>query len=61
VTLVLKAKWDLLELLVRTVAQDLPAHREPVDSLELWDSPDPREQLVSLEKVVRRDWVELLV
>lgn len=59
--LVLKAKWDLLELLVRTVAQDLLAHREHVDSLELWDSLDPREQLESLESLVKRDLVELLV
>lgn len=33
------------EVLVRTVAQDPPAHREPVVSLVSWDSPDQREQL----------------
>lgn len=33
------------ELLVKTVAQDPPAHREPVVSLVSWDSPDQREQL----------------
>lgn len=60
-TLVLKAKLDLLELLVRMVAQDPQAHREPVDSLVSWDSPDPREQLVSLASLERKDWVELLV
>lgn len=60
-TLVLKEKWDLLELLVRTVALDLLVHREHVDSLELWDSLDLREQLESLESLARRDLVELLV
>lgn len=60
-TLVLKAKLDLPEVLVRTVAPDPPAHREPADSLESWDSPDPREQLASLASLERKDWVELLV
>lgn len=60
-TLVLKAKLDLLAVLVRTVAQDPPAHREPVDSRVSWDSPDPREQLVNLASLERKDWVELLV
>lgn len=60
-TLDLKEKWDLLEVLVRTVALDLLALREHVDSLELWDSLDPREQLESLESLARRDLVELLV
>lgn len=59
--LALKAKLDRLELLVRTVAQDPPAHREPVDSLVSWDSPDPRERPVSLASLERKDWVELLV
>lgn len=61
VMLVLKAKLDLLELLVRMVAQDPPAHRVPVDSLVSWDSPDPREQLVSLASLVRKDCLELPV
>lgn len=60
-TLVLKAKLDLLELLVKTVAQDPPAHREPAVSLVSWDSPDPREQLASLASLERKDWVELPV
>lgn len=60
-TLVLKAKWDPLVLLVRMVAQDPLAHREPVDSLESWDSPDLREQLVRLASLVRKVWVELPV
>lgn len=60
-TLVPKAKLDLLELLVRTVAQDPLAHREPVDNLESWDSLDLKEQLVSLASLVRRDCLELLV
>lgn len=60
-TLVLKAKLDLLEVLVRMVVQDPLGHREPVDSLALWDSPDPREQLVKLASLERRDCLELLV
>lgn len=60
-TLVLKEKLDLLELLVRMDVQDPPAHREPVDSLVSWDSPDPREQLVRVANLERRDWLELQV
>lgn len=60
-TLVPKAKLDLLDLLVRTVAPDPPAHREPVDSLVSWDSPDLREQLVSPASLERKDWEVLLV
>lgn len=56
-----KAKLDLLEHLVRMVVQDPPAHREPEDSLESWDFLDPREQLVNLASLVRKDWLELLV
>lgn len=57
VTLVLKAKSDPLELPVRTVALDLLVHREPADSLVSWDSLDPKEQLVSLASLERKDWV----
>lgn len=57
----LKAKLDPLELLVRTVAQDPQALREPVDSPVSWDSLDPKEQLVRVASLVRKDWVELLV
>jgi len=53
--LVPKAKWDLLEQLVRTVAQVPLDLREPVDSLASWDSQDPKEPLVSLVRVVRKD------
>lgn len=60
-TLAPKAKLDLLELLVRTVVQDPLAHREPADSLVSWDSPDPREQLVSMASLERKVWLELLV
>lgn len=60
-TLVLKEKSDLLEVLVRMDVQDPPAHREPVDSLVSWDSPDPKEQLAKVANLVRRDCLELLV
>lgn len=60
-TLALKAKLDLLALLVRMVAQDPLALRGPVDSLESWDSLDPKEQLGRVASLVRKDWQELLV
>lgn len=59
--LVLKAKWDPLELPVRTVALVLLALREPADSLVSWDSLDPKEQQVSLASLETKDWVEHLV
>lgn len=60
-TLVHKAKWDPLEVPVRTVALVLLALREPVDSLVSWDSPDPKEQRVSLASPETKDWLEHLV
>lgn len=59
--LVLKAKSDLLALLVKMVAQDPLALRGPVDSLVSWDSLDPKEQLERLASLVKKDWQELLV
>lgn len=53
--LVLRAKWDLLEQQVRTVAPVPLDLREPADSPASWDSQGPKEPLVSLVRVVRKD------
>uniref|UniRef100_A0AAV2LZM8 VWFC domain-containing protein n=1 Tax=Knipowitschia caucasica TaxID=637954 RepID=A0AAV2LZM8_KNICA len=59
--LVLKAKLDLLELLVKMAALVPLVRWEPEDSLESWDSLDPKEPLVNLESLVRRVlWVALV-
>lgn len=59
--LVLKAKLGLLELLEKMVAPVLLVLRELAGSQESWDSPDPREPMVNLEKLVRRVlWVALV-
>lgn len=60
-TLVLKAKWDPLEVQVRTDAPVLLVLREPADSLASWDSLDPKEQQVSLASPETKDWLEHLV
>lgn len=46
-------RQDLLEALDKMAALDLQVQLEPEVSLELWDSPDPRELLVRLENLVR--------
>lgn len=59
--LVLRAKLDLLVLLEKMVVLGLLVLRELVDSQESWDSPDPREPMVNLEKLVRKAlWVALV-
>lgn len=60
-TLVLKAKWDPLDLLVRTVALVLLVHREAADSPVSWDSLDPKEQQGSLGSPETKDSVVPLV
>lgn len=59
--LVLRAKLDLLELLEKMAAPGLLVLRELADSQESWDSLDPREPMVNLEKLVRRVWWVALV
>lgn len=49
------ASWDLLDLVVKMVALDPLALLEPEASLELWDSPDPKEPLVRVESPVREE------
>lgn len=61
VMLVLKAKLVLLEPLEKTVALVLLVLRELVGSLASWVSLAPKEPMASLAKLVRKDWLVLLV
>lgn len=49
------ARLDLLEPLDKMDAPDPLVLLELEASLESWDSPDPREQLVSPESLVREE------
>lgn len=49
------ARPDLLVPLDKMAAPDLLALLEPEDSLESWDSPDPRVLLVRLESPAREE------
>lgn len=60
-TLVLKAKWGPQEVRERMVVLVLLVLREPEDSRVSWDSPDPKEQQVSLANQETKDWLEHLV
>ncbi len=48
-------------LLGKMVVQDLLGHKVLAVSLVLWDSLDLRVPMVNLAKLVRKDWLVLLV
>ncbi|KAL3051746.1 hypothetical protein OYC64_001891 [Pagothenia borchgrevinki] len=54
------AKVDLLVPPAKMEALDLLVVLDPVDSPELWDSPDPRESLVRTVRAVRKEALEPL-
>lgn len=49
------ARWDLLDPVDKMAVLDPLAPLELEASLESWDSPDPREQLVRVESPVREE------